>query len=79
MISTVTTSTVTTVTTVALAGSIALIGILILFGLLIQKEITTASSERRLKKFGKALNIGIIPLLIAFILTVIYQVNNVLN
>ena len=79
MISTVTTSTVTTVTTVALAGSIALIGILLLFGLLFQKEITTASSERRFNKFGKALNIGIIPLMIAFILILIYQVNDVLN
>ena len=76
MISTVTTSIVTTV---PLAGSLALIGILLLFGLLVQKEITTASDEHRLKRLGKVLNIGIIPLLIAFILIVIYQVSNVLN
>ena len=79
MISTVTTSTVTTVTTAAIAGSVALIGILILFGLLVQKEVTTASNENRLKKLGKALNIAIIPLLIAFILIVIFRVSEVLR
>lgn len=79
MISTVTTSTVTTVTTAALAGSVALVGILILFGLLVQKEVTTASSENRLRKLGKALNIAIIPLLIAFLLMVIFRVAEVLK
>jgi hypothetical protein len=78
LISTVTTSTVTTVTT-ALAGSVALVGILILFGLLVQKEVTTASSENRLRKLGKALNIAIIPLLIAFLLMVIFRVAEVLK
>lgn len=78
MISTVTTSTVTTVTT-AIAGSVTLIGILILFGLLIQKEVTAASNETRLKKLGKALNIAIIPLLIAFLLIVIFRVGEVLR
>jgi cytochrome bd-type quinol oxidase subunit 2 len=79
LISTVTTSTVTTVTTAALAGSVALVGILILFGLLVQKEVTTASSENRLRKLGKALNIAIIPLLIAFLLMVIFRVAEVLK
>lgn len=79
MISTVTTSTVTTVTTVALAGALALIGILVLLALLIQKELTTAGDTPRLKMFGQALNIGIVPLLIAFILIVISRVAEVLN
>lgn len=78
MISTVTTSTVTTVTT-AIAGSVALVGIIILFGLLVQKEVTTASNENRLKRLGKALNIAIIPLLIAFLLIVISRVSEVLR
>jgi hypothetical protein len=79
MISTVTTSTVTTVTTAVLAGSVALIGILVLFALLIQKEITTVSTDKRQERFGKALNIGLLPLLIAFALIVIYRVAEVLK
>lgn len=77
MISTVTVSTVTTVTTVALAGSVALMGIFVLFGLLIQKEITTASTNPKVTRLGAILNIGIIPLMIAFILIVISQVAEV--
>jgi hypothetical protein len=76
MISTVTVSTVTTVTTAALAGSVALVGILVLFGLLLQKEVTTISSNRFLRRLGAALDIGIIPLLIAFILILITQAFN---
>lgn len=79
MISTVTTSTVSTVTTVALAGSVALIGILILLSLLVQKEVLSVSEEGRLRKLSSALNIGIIPLLVAFVLIVITKVMQVLN
>lgn len=79
MISTVTTSTVTTVTTVAIAGSVALIGIIILFGLLVQKEVTTATNAERMAQLGKALNIAIFPLLIAFIMIVITKVAQVLK
>jgi hypothetical protein len=66
MISTVTTSTVSTVTTVAFAGSLALIGICTLLGLLIQKELTTSTKGRFARALGRALPIGIIPLLIGF-------------
>jgi len=79
MISTVTLSTVSTVTTAALAGSVALIGILVLFGLLLQKEVTTASTNPRLRRLGSILNIGIVPLIIAFVLVVISQVAGVLR
>lgn len=79
MISTVTVSTVSTVTTAAMSGAVALIGILMLFGLLLQKEITTASSNPRLRQLGAILNIGIFPLLIAFVLIVISQVGEVLH
>lgn len=74
MISTVTTSTVSTVTTAALAGSVALIGILVLFALLFQKELTTTATGSRMKRLGQALNVGIVPLLIAFILIVVTRV-----
>lgn len=79
MISTVTTSTVTTVTTVAIAGSLALIGILVLLVLLIQKEIVTSTSDNRLRKLGNALNISIVPLLIAFVLVVAARISDVLR
>jgi hypothetical protein len=79
MISTITTSTISTVTTAALAGSVALIGILVLFSLVLQKEITTASDKGRFRRLSSVLNIAIIPLLIAFILTVIAKVAEVLR
>jgi hypothetical protein len=79
MISTVTTSTVSTVTTVALAGSLALVGICTLLALLIQKELTTASKNRFAQSLGKALNIGIVPLLIGFALIVIVKVMEALS
>ena len=71
MISTVTTSTVSTVTTAALAGSVALIGILVLLALLLQKELFSTSSGTRFSALRKHLNIGIVPLTIAFVLIVI--------
>ncbi len=79
MISTVTTSTVSTVTTSAIAGSVALIGIILLFVLLIQKELATATINTRLKKMGQALNIGIAPLLIAFVVISIVKIVEVLH
>ncbi len=73
MISTVTVSTVSTVTTAAIAGSVELIGVLVLFALLLQKEVTTTSSNRLLRRLGQILNVGIFPLSIAFLLVVISQ------
>ena len=71
MISTITTSTVSTITTATLAGSLALIGILVLILLLIQKELITSASSQRLQRLSKALQIGIVPLLMAFIVIAI--------
>ena len=74
MVSTVTTATVITVTTVAIASSLALIGICTLLALLIQKELTSDAEERFARAFGRALNIGIVPLLIVFVLIVVIKV-----
>jgi hypothetical protein len=79
MISTVTTSTVSTVTTAAIAGSVALIGVLVLFVLLFQKEVTTAADKGRMARLGKALSVGIVPLMIAFVLLVLSRVVDVLK
>ena len=79
MISTVTTSTVSTVATAAIAGSVMLVGIFVFFALLIQKEVTTTSTDSRMKKLGQALNIGIFPMLIAIILIVATTLINFLR
>ena len=79
MVSTVTTATVATVTTVALAGSLALIGIFTLLALLIQKELVTSVRGRFARALGRALNIGIVPLLIVFVLVVAVKVVDALK
>ncbi len=79
MISTVTTSTVSTIATAAIAGSVALVGIFFFFALLFQKEVTTAATGSRMKKLGQALNIGLIPLAIAFMLIVLTKVIDILR
>jgi len=73
MVSTVTTSIITLQTTSAFTGSFALVGILVLITLLVQKELIATSGNRRWLKLGKLLNIGILPLLIAFILIVLFK------
>jgi hypothetical protein len=79
MISTVTTSTVSAITTSAIAGSIILIGILVLLFLLIQKELVSSTTGTRLKTFEKVLNIGIVPLLMAFVVIVVVRVAQILR
>jgi hypothetical protein len=79
MISTVTTSTVSTVTTAALAGSVALIGILVLLVLLVQKELSSAAVGTRFEALSKHLNIGIVPLMIAFAMVVVARIAEVLR
>ena len=79
MVSTVTTATVATVTTVAIAGSLALIGILTLLTLLVQKELVTSASGRFARALRRALNIGIVPLMIAFALIVAVRVAEALK
>jgi hypothetical protein len=78
LISTVTISTVSTVTS-TLAGSVALIGTMVLFIMLLQKEVTTASDKSIFRRLGTALNIGIIPLLIAFVLIAIFKILEALH
>ena len=79
MISTVTSSTIETITSSAITGSLALVGVLILIALLIQKELATAASDPRWKQLGQLLDIGILPLLIAFVLLVAFKTIEMLN
>jgi len=67
MISTVTTTTVSTITTaVGIAASLGLMAILTLIAFLVAKELAGADSRPRLQALGRALNVGIIPLLLIF-------------
>lgn len=79
MISTITTSTTSTIASAGLAGSFAFIGVVILLALLIQKEVASGTENKRLERFGKILNVSIIPLLIAFVLIAITKISEVLN
>jgi hypothetical protein len=70
MVSTVTTTTVSTVTmvtaTVTFAASLALATVLTLFALLVQKEVAVSTDAPRLRALGRALDIALVPLLLAF-------------
>jgi hypothetical protein len=67
MISTVTTSTVSSITSVALIGTLGAITIVVLFTLLIHKELINASTDKRMLRLQRTLNIAIWPLIAAFI------------
>lgn len=81
MISTVTTTTVSTVATAAAAviAGLSLLAVLTLLGVLISKEVVSASEEPRLRALSRALNVAIVPLLLAFVLIAAVQVHNVLR
>lgn len=79
MISTVTTATIQTVTSLAIAGSVSVIGILFLLALLVQKELASSSTSPFMQRLTRILNIGILPLLVAFVLTVMVKVADLLH
>jgi len=63
-----------TVTTVAVASSLALIAVMTLFTLLVQKEVAATARERWARALDRSLNIGIIPLLLAFLTLVALRI-----
>lgn len=66
MTTTVTTVTVTTVTTVGLVAGLGLLTSLALVALLIGKELATAVGSSGAARWGRTINIGLVPLLLAF-------------
>ena len=76
MISTVTTTI--TVATLSAGAALGAISTVLLIFLLALKEIATADTRQALKVFGRALDIGILPLLISFALIVSFKVLEVL-
>ena len=79
MISTVTTSAISLLSSSANAGSFALIGMLVLAALLIQKELISTSEDNRLRHLSRVMNVGILPLLLAFVLIVSFKIVEALN
>jgi len=79
MFTTVTPSTVSIITNPALAESAVYLGVLVLLALLVQKELASASADLRFQTLGRALNIGILPLLIAFGLLVCSRLAEILR
>ncbi len=75
MISTVTTSTVSTITSAAgVAASLGLIAVLALVGMLVVREMTAGHERPRMQALARALNVAIVPLLIAFAVIVAARV-----
>jgi hypothetical protein len=54
------------VTTATFAASLALATVLTLFALLVQKEVAMSTDAPRLKALGRALDIALVPMLMAF-------------
>ncbi|GAH64379.1 unnamed protein product [marine sediment metagenome] len=76
MISTVTTTV--TVATLAAGATFGAISTVLLILLLASKEMVDTDTRQTLQAFGKALNIGILPLLISFTLIVTFKILEVL-
>jgi hypothetical protein len=79
MVSIVTTSTVSVVTTAQFSGTLAVIAIVVLLALLVQKEIAKDSAKGLITQFNQVFNISVVPLLIAFLLIVFFNITKHLN
>ena len=73
-------TTVTTTTTASLStgASIALVALVTLIVLLVNKEIVLTSEAAWAKRLGTALNVGIVPLLMAFAATALMRLASLL-
>jgi hypothetical protein len=78
MITTITTAT-TAAMTPSTAASLALIAILFLISLLIQKGLINGLEGARAVRMGRILNIGIMPLVVVFVTTIVSRVVEVLH
>ncbi len=81
MVSTVTSSTISTITTttaVGLATAIAVVGVLALIGLLMTKELASAGQSGNSKLVARFCDVGVLPLAVAFAVTVGIKVVQIL-
>ena len=79
MISTVTTTAVSMLSNSAIAGSFAVIGMLVLVALLVQKELLSAADDSHSKHMSRVIDVGILPLMLAFVLIVFFKIVEALN
>jgi hypothetical protein len=63
----------------ALSEQLILVGLILLLIVLVGKELTCISSDPRLQHLGRALNLGLLPLLAAFLLVLVIKVGMVLQ
>jgi hypothetical protein len=79
MITTVTTTTITTIVTLTTTGaSLGVLATILLISLLGTKEIASTGKHPSFKTLGRYLNVSIIPLLVVFMLIVVFKVNETL-
>ncbi len=79
MISTVTPNIIYSNAALNLGGSFTLIGILVLLTLLIEKELANGSMSAWAERLRRTADVGIMPLLSVFVLSVIIKVAEVLR
>ena len=63
----------------AIVGSFAVIAMLVLVALLVQKEILSAADDSRTQQLSRVMDVGILPLLLAFVLIVLFKIVEALN
>ncbi len=78
MTTTITTVTTTVTTATGVIAGLGLVATLILIALLISKELATATSGGASVRWGRSLNLGIVPLLFAFAVIVAVKLAEVL-
>ncbi len=78
MVSTVTVTTVTTIAAMGLTASLSIFAVILLICFLTSRELLMASNSETKKFFGRTLNIGIIPLLLAFTVIVALKIAEIL-
>lgn len=79
MLLSITTTTVSAVTSTAVfATSLGLIAVLALISFLMARELASVTDAPRLQRFGRGLNVAIIPLLMVFTAIVAAKVAEVL-
>ncbi len=79
MITTVTTSTITTVAAMGLAAGITIAAVICLIIFLATKELAGAGVSVSSKRMAKFLNVGIIPLVFAFLVVLTVKITEVLS
>ena len=81
LVSTVTTSTITTVTTIAAMGltaTISIVAVVALIGFLTTKELASASLSPSSHLIARFFNVGILPMVMAFVVIVAVEIARIL-